>query len=74
MLKPSAFILALFVMLSTSVLAQDLRVCPNVQVGEYVYGANSVIAVLTPAIYSDCSIEPAGGGISDHVVLAFDTP
>ena len=74
MLKPSAFILALFALFSTSVLAQDLRVCPNVQVGEYVYGANSVIALLTPAIYSDCSIEPAGGGISDHVVLAFDTP
>ena len=34
MLKPSAFILALFAMFSTSVLAQDLRVCPNVQVGE----------------------------------------
>ena len=33
MLKPSAFILALFAMFSTSVLAQDLRVCPNVQVG-----------------------------------------
>ena len=74
MLKPSAFILALFALFSTSVLAQDLRVCPNVQVGEYVYGANSVSAVLTPVIYSDCSIEPAGGGNSDHVVLAFDTP
>ena len=33
MLKPSAFIVALFAMFSTSVLAQDLRVCPNVQVG-----------------------------------------
>ena len=74
MLKPSAFILALFALFSTSVLAQDLRVCPNVQVGEYVNGANSVSAVLTPVIYSDCSIEPAGGGNSDHVVLAFDTP
>ena len=33
MLKPSALIVALFAMFSTSVLAQDLRVCPNVQVG-----------------------------------------
>ena len=38
MLKPSAFILALFGMFSTSVLAQDLRVCPNVQVGVLVGG------------------------------------
>jgi len=56
MLKPSAFILALFAMFSTSVLAQDLRVCPNVQVGEYVNGAN-----LAPAIYSDCSLETVYG-------------
>ena len=35
MLKPSALIVALFAMFSTSVLAQDLRVCPNVQVGEW---------------------------------------
>ena len=33
MLKLSALIVALFTMFSTSVLAQDLRVCPNVQVG-----------------------------------------
>ena len=30
MLKLSALIVALFAMFSTSVLAQDLRVCPNV--------------------------------------------
>ena len=35
MLKLSALIVALFAMFSTSVLAQDLRVCPNVQVGEW---------------------------------------
>jgi hypothetical protein len=64
MLKPSAFILALFAMFSPSVLAQDLGVCPNVQVGEYVDGAN-----LAPAIYSDCSIE-AGGKI--HPLMYFD--
>ena len=44
MLKLSALIVALFAMFSTSVLAQDLRVCPNVQVGVLVGG---------PAIYSD---------------------
>ena len=48
MLKPSAFILALFAMFSTSVLAQDLRVCPNVQVG--------VCDGRAPAIYSDCTL------------------
>ena len=53
MLKLSACILALFAMFSTSVLAQDLRLCPNVQVGE----AGSL-----PAIYSDCTVEPFGGG------------
>ena len=47
MLKPSAFIVALFAMFSTSVLAQDLRVCPNVQVG--------VWDRRWPAIYSDCT-------------------
>ena len=41
MLKPSALIVALFAMFSTSVLAQDLRVCPNVQVGEWDSGAAS---------------------------------
>ena len=65
MLKPSAFILALFVMFSPSVLAQDLRVCPNVQVGEYVNGAN-----LAPAIYSDCSLETVYG--SGNLTMRFD--
>ena len=66
MLKPSAFILALFAMFSTSVLAQDLRVCPNVQVGEITVGPNT-----RPAIYSDCSVEAfIGPGL--HVFLAFD--
>ena len=65
MLKPSAFILALFALFSTSVLAQDLRVCPNVQVGEYVNGAN-----LAPAIYSDCSLETVYG--SGNLTMRFD--
>ena len=60
MLKPSAFILALFALFSTSVLAQDLRVCPNVQVGEW-RGL--------PAIYSDCTIQQTGGGPALHVAL-----
>ena len=60
MLKPSAFILALFAMFSTSVLAQDLRVCPNVQVGDSAFG---------PTIYSDCTIQPEGGGQSVHIFL-----
>ena len=47
MLKPSAFILALFALFSTSVLAQDLRVCPNVQVGDWIG---------SPSIYSDCTL------------------
>ena len=47
MLKLSALIVALFAMFSTSVLAQDLRVCPNVQVGVWDGG---------PAIYSDCTV------------------
>ena len=64
MLKPSAFILALFAMFSTSVLAQGLRVCPNVQVDE---------ALSVPVIYSDCTIQPAGGGPSVHVLLLFLT-
>ena len=51
MLKPSAFILALFAMFSTSVLAQDLRVCPNVQV--------SVVGSI-PVIYSDCTMAIEG--------------
>ena len=60
MLKPSAFILALFVMLSPSVLAQDLRVCPNVQVG----GVGSI-----PAIYSDCAMDIGAGNF--YIVMAF---
>ena len=64
MLKPSALIVALFAMFSTSVLAQDLRVCPNVQVGVW-DGA--------PAIYSDCTMQPAGGGDGLHVFMGFDT-
>ena len=62
MLKPSAFMLALFAMFSTSVLAQDLRVCPNVQVG--VWDGE-------PAIYSDCTVQPAGGGPQFHIFLSF---
>ena len=65
MLKPSALIVALFAMFSTSVLAQDLRVCPNVQVGVWDGSA--------PAIYSDCTMQPAGGGAAIHVFLAFCT-
>ena len=66
MLKPSAFILALFAMFSPSVLAQDLRVCPNVQVGEaFTSGGRK------PAIYSDCSIE-AGGEIGLYPLMYFD--
>ena len=61
MLKPSAFILALFAMFSTSVLAQDLRVCPNVQ-EDTTFGA---------AIYSDCTIQGEGGGQSVHIFLSF---
>ena len=64
MLKPSAFIVALFAMFSTSVLAQDLRVCPNVQVGVW-------DGAIRPAIYSDCTVEPAGGGAQFHVFLRF---
>ncbi len=45
-------------MFSTSVLAQDLRVCPNVQVG--------VCDGAIPAIYSDCTMEP-GGGANSHI-------
>ena len=59
MLKPSALIVALFAMFSTSVLAQDLRVCPNVQVGVWDRRA--------PAIYSDCTMQPVGGGDSSHI-------
>ena len=62
MLKPSAFILAFFALFSTSVLAQDLRVCPNVQVGEW--GG-------LPAIYSDCTMEPVGGGDGLYVLMGF---
>jgi hypothetical protein len=61
MLKPSAFILALFALFSTSVLAQDLRVCPNVQVGEW---------LSNPAIYSDCTTQSGGGGPS-HIFMSF---
>ena len=60
MLKPSAFILALFALFSTSAWAQDLRVCPNVQVGDW----NG-----TPTIYSDCTIQPEGGGAQFHISL-----
>ena len=63
MLKPSALIVALFAMFSTSVLAQDLRVCPNVQVGEWDSSASS--------IYSDCTMEPVGGGDGLHVFMGF---
>ena len=65
MLKPSAFILALFAMFSTSVLAQDLRVCPNVQVGEWL----SPPAIYS-VIYSDCTTQVSGGGPALHVMLA----
>ena len=64
MMKPSAFILSLFAMFSTSVLAQDLRVCPNVQVGEAVDPP-----AIYPAIYSDCTIQNNGGGPALHVTL-----
>ena len=60
MLKLSALIVALFAMFSTSVLAQDLRVCPNVQVGVLFGG---------PSIYSDCNFQPAGGGAQFHIFL-----
>ena len=60
MLKPSAFILALFAMFSTSVLAQDLRVCPNVQVS--VVGSS-------PVIYSDCTMNIEGVG--NYSILMF---
>ena len=63
MLKPSALIVALFAMFSTSVLAQDLRVCPNVQVGEWDSSA--------PSIYSDCTMEPVGGGAGLYVFMGF---
>ena len=63
MLKTSALIVALFAMFSTSVLAQDLRVCPNVQVGVW----DGV-----PTIYSDCTMQPAGGGDGLHVFMGFD--
>ena len=61
MLKPSAFILALFVMFSPSVLAQDLRVCPNVQVG----ALGSI-----PVIYSDCTMDIEGAS-NYYIVMAF---
>jgi hypothetical protein len=61
MLKPSAFILALFALFSTSVLAQDLRVCPNVQVGEWLG---------SPSIYSDCTLQPNGGGAQFHIFMS----
>ena len=64
MLKLSALIVALFAMFSTSVLAQDLRVCPNVQVGEWDSSASS--------IYSDCTMEPVGGGDGLYVFMGFD--
>jgi hypothetical protein len=67
MLKPSAFILALFAMFSTSVLAQDLRVCPNVQVGE------TIIYGVSPSIYGDCST-PRGGGSSAHWTMISAAP
>ena len=60
MLKPRVFILALFAMFSTSAWAQDLRVCPNVQVG--VWDGEQ-------AIYSDCNVQPAGGGPQFHIFL-----
>ena len=60
MLKPSGFILALFAMFSTSVLAQDLRVCPNVQVG---------VADGLPVIYSDCTMDIAG--TDNYILLGF---
>ena len=72
MLKPSAFILALFALFSTSVLAQDLRVCPNVQVGEYVYGVSSVGAGLAPAVYGDCAIDGYSAEIYLYPALYFD--
>ena len=66
MLKPSALIVALFAMFSTSVLAQDLRVCPNVQVGVWDGGG---VWDAEPAIYSDCTVQPAGGGGQLHIYL-----
>ena len=72
MLKPSALIVALFAMFSTSVLAQDLRVCPNVQVGEYVYGVSSVGAGLAPAVYSDCAIDGYNAEIYFYPAFRFD--
>ena len=69
MLKPSALIVALFAMFSTSVLAQDLRVCPNVQVGEV---APPAFVSSAPSIYSDCNMEPVDGGDGLHVFMAFD--
>jgi len=66
MLKPSALIVALFAMFSTSVLAQDLRVCPNVQVGVWDGGG---VWDAEPAIYSDCTVQPAGGGAQFHIYL-----
>ena len=65
MLKPSAFILALFALFSTSVLAQDLRVCPNVQVGGWMNGGE-----IYSAIYSDCTVQ-AGGGGPFHIFMSF---
>ena len=66
MLKPRVFILALFAMFSTSAWAQDLRVCPNVQVGVYDDGAT-----LAPAIYSDCSLETVYGS-GYHLTMRFN--
>jgi len=63
MLKPSALIVSLFAMFSTSVLAQDLRVCPNVQVGKWDSSA--------PSIYSDCTMEPVDGGDGLYLFMAF---
>ena len=54
MLKPSALIVALFAMFSTSVLAQDLRVCPNVQVGVWDGGAYGMLSQRFTAI-APCS-------------------
>ena len=66
MLKPSAFILALFALFSTSVLAQDLRVCPNVQVGGWMNGG-----VIYSAMYSDCTMQAEGGGDQFHIFMSF---
>jgi len=67
MLKPSAFILALFALFSTSVLAQDLRVCPNVQVGGWKFGG-----AIYSAIYSDCTVQSGGEG-PFHMFMSFFT-